>query len=126
MGSQLVSWFNKKQILIVLSTVEVEYVVVASYCTQLIWMMQTLKYIQITCTPPIFILCDNTSAIIISKNPIMQSRTKHIPFKYHFLQEKCLNKSLNWSIFPPRNMLLIYSLNCFPERHLNISYISWE
>jgi len=42
MGSRLVSWFNKKQSSISLSTDEAEYVVVASYCTQLLWMMQTL------------------------------------------------------------------------------------
>ena len=36
MGSQLVSWFSKKQSLMALSTVEAEYVVVASCCTQLL------------------------------------------------------------------------------------------
>eukprot|EP00253_Pinus_taeda_P004945 PITA_04945 len=42
MGSRLVSWFRKKQSSIALSTVEAEYVAVASCCTQLLWMMQTL------------------------------------------------------------------------------------
>ena len=42
MGSRLVSWFSKKQSSIALSTAEVEYVAVASSCTQLLWMMQTL------------------------------------------------------------------------------------
>jgi len=87
MGSQLVPWFSNKQSSIALSTTEAEYVDVASCCTQLLWMMQTLQDIQITCSPPISILCDNTSAINISKNPIMHSKTKHIPIKYHFLQE---------------------------------------
>ena len=32
--------------------------------------------------------CDNTSAINISKNPIMHSKTKHIPIKYHFLRDQ--------------------------------------
>ena len=36
MGSRLVSWFSKKQSSIVLSTAEVEYVAVASCCTQLL------------------------------------------------------------------------------------------
>ena len=85
MGSRLVSWFSKKQSSIALSTDEVEYVDVASRCTQLIWMMQTLQEIQITCTPPISILCDNTSAISISKNIVLHSKTKHIPIKYHFI-----------------------------------------
>eukprot|EP00253_Pinus_taeda_P033923 PITA_33923 len=87
MGSKLVSWFSKKQSSIALSTAEAEYVATTSCCTQLLWMMQTLQDIQITGTPPISILCDNTSAISISKNPVMHSKTKHIPIKYHFLHE---------------------------------------
>src|ERR1700722_20223865 len=43
MGSKLVSWYNKKQCSIALSTAEVEYVAAASYYTQLLWMMQTLQ-----------------------------------------------------------------------------------
>ena len=34
-------------------------------------MMKTLQYIQITCPQLVPILCDNTSAISISKNPVM-------------------------------------------------------
>ena len=85
MGLRLVSWFRKKQSSIALSTAEAEYVAVVSCCTQLLWMMKTLQDIQITCTPPISILCDNTSAISISKNPVMHSKTKNIPIKYHFI-----------------------------------------
>jgi len=85
MGSRLVSWFSKKQSSIVLFTAEAEYVAVASCRTQLLWMMQTLQDFQITCTPPISILCDNTSEIIIPKNPVIHSKTKHILIKYHFL-----------------------------------------
>eukprot|EP00253_Pinus_taeda_P029965 PITA_29965 len=87
MGSILVYWFSKKQSSIALSTAGAEYVAMASCCTQLLWMIQTLQDIQITCTPPISIFCDNTSAISISKNLVVHSKTKHIPIKYHFLQE---------------------------------------
>ena len=126
MGSRLVPWFSKKQGSIALSTTEAEYVATSSCCTQLLWMMQTLQDIHITCTPPISILCDNTSAINISKNPVMDSKTKHIPIKYHFLREKVLEKKSKWNMLPPINRLLIYSLNHFLERHLNISDKSWE
>eukprot|EP00253_Pinus_taeda_P022752 PITA_22752 len=94
MGSRLVSWFSKKQSSIALSTAEAEYVAAASCCTQLLWMMQTLQDFQITCTPPIPILCDNTSAISISKIPVMHSKTKHIPINYHFLREQVLEQKV--------------------------------
>ena len=33
------------------------------------------------------ILCDDTSAINQSKNPIQHSRTKHIEIRHHFLRD---------------------------------------
>eukprot|EP00253_Pinus_taeda_P036219 PITA_36219 len=105
MGSRLVSWFNKKQSLIALSTAEAEYVAAASCCTQLLWMMQTLQDLQITCTPPISILCDNTSAISISKNPVMHSKTKHILIKYHFLWEQVLEQKVKLEYVPSKEQV---------------------
>jgi len=102
MGSRLVSWFSKKQSLITLSTDEAEYVAAAFCYTQLLWMMQTLQDIQITCTPPISILCDNTSSINISKNPVMHSKTKHIPIKYHFLHEQVLEQKVKLEYVPSK------------------------
>lgn len=53
-------------------------------------MKQTLKDLGIHFSHPISMFCDNTSAINISKNPVMHSRTKHIAIRYHFLKEKVL------------------------------------
>ena len=105
MGSKLMSWFSKKQSSIALSTAEAEYVVDSSCCTQLIWMRKTLQDIQITCTPPISILCDNTSAISISKNPVMHSKTKHIPIKYHFLREQVLEQKVKLEYVPSKEQV---------------------
>eukprot|EP00253_Pinus_taeda_P022479 PITA_22479 len=105
MGSRLLSSFSKKQSSISLSTAEAEYVAAASCCTQLPWMMQTLQDFQITCTPPISILCDNTSAISISKNPIMHSKTKHIPIKYHFLREQVLEQKVKLEYVPSKEQV---------------------
>lgn len=121
MGPRLVSWFSKKQSFIALSIAEAEYVAIASYCTQLLWMMKTLHDLQITCTPPISIFFDNTSAIIVSKNPVMHSNTKHIPIKYHFLWEQVLEKKVKLDY----NKLLIFSTNHCPGRHLNTSDRRW-
>jgi len=56
-------------------------------------MKQTLKDIKVEYNQPISILCDNTSAINISKNPFMHSKTKHIPIKYHFLREEVIEQN---------------------------------
>ena len=81
--NSLVSWLSKKQSSISLSTAKAEYVVVAACCTQVTWMKKTLEYLLVKYEHPIIINCDNTSAINMSKNPIMHSNTKHITIKYH-------------------------------------------
>jgi hypothetical protein len=85
---------SKKQSSVSLSTAEAEYIVVATCCTQVLWMKQTLTDIQVEYYEPISIYCDNTSAISISKNPVMHSKTKHIPIKYHFLREHVTEENI--------------------------------
>jgi hypothetical protein len=57
-------------------------------------MKQSLTDIQVDYDEPIPIYCDNKSAISISKNPVMNSKTNHIPIKYHFLREKVAEKNI--------------------------------
>jgi len=95
--------------------VEEEYVAVASCCTQLLWMMQTLQDIQIKCSPPISILCDNKNVISISKNPIMHSKTKHILIKYHFLQEQVLEKKVKLEYVPSKQQVTDIFTNPLPR-----------
>ena len=90
----MVSWLNKKQSSISLSTTEAEYIAAADCCTQILWMKEALKDVDICTDQPIIIYCDNTSAISLSKNPVMHSRTKHIPLKYHFLHEQVAEQNI--------------------------------
>jgi hypothetical protein len=43
LGKCMVSWLRKKQTFTSLSTIEEKYIVVASFCTQVLWMKQTLE-----------------------------------------------------------------------------------
>lgn len=51
-----------------LSIAEAKYVVVSSYCAQLLWIKQQLKYIGVL-TNIIPLLCDNTSVMIWIRTP---------------------------------------------------------
>ncbi|KAK6150461.1 hypothetical protein DH2020_015393 [Rehmannia glutinosa] len=64
LGNRLVSWFSKKQNSIATSTAKAEYIVVSSYCAQVLWMRQQLRDYDIE-EKEILIMCDNTSAIAI-------------------------------------------------------------
>jgi hypothetical protein len=89
LGRSLMCWSFKKQNSVVLSTAEAEYVVVSSYCAQLLWMRQTLKDYGYSMNH-IPLLCDNESAIKIAYNPCDHSRTKHIDIRHHFLRDHAI------------------------------------
>ncbi|CAM8979262.1 unnamed protein product [Rhodiola kirilowii] len=91
LGSCQVSWASKKQNTVALSTAEAEYIA-AACCSQLLWIKQQLSDYGIS-FDSVPILCDNTSAISISKNPVQHSMTKHIEIKHHFLRD-CVEKGL--------------------------------
>jgi hypothetical protein len=55
-------------------------------------MIETLADFEVKYVAPIPIYCDNTSAISVSKNHVLHSKTKHIPIKYHFLREQVSNQ----------------------------------
>jgi len=85
-GSTLVSWHSKKQNGVALSNVEAEYISTGSCCAQILWMRQQLSDYGLM-LDHIPICCDNTSAINLSKNPILHSRTKHIEIRHYFLRD---------------------------------------
>jgi hypothetical protein len=94
LGEFLVSWISKKKSSISLSIIEAEYIAATTCCTHVLWMNQTLQYIQVKYDEPISILCDNTNAINISKNPMMHYKTKNILIKYHLLWEHAIEKNI--------------------------------
>ena len=77
---------SKKQNFVSLSTVEAEYIVAGSCCSQLLWMKKLLTNYGIS-QDIMVAYCDNSSAIDISKNPVQNSKTKHIEIRYHFIRD---------------------------------------
>ena len=114
LGSCLVSWSSKKQSSITLSTTEAEYVAAATCCTQVLWMKRNLQDIQVTYDEPIPIFCDNTSAISILKNPMMHSKTNHIPIKFHFLRDQVLDNIIKLEYVPTTKQLANIFTNPLP------------
>ncbi|KAJ3673965.1 hypothetical protein LUZ60_005957 [Juncus effusus] len=85
-GGNLVSWSSRKQNFVALSSAEAEYVAAGSCCAQILWLNQTLGDYGLNFRK-VPILCDNTSAICIAKNPVQYSKTKHIEIRHHFIRD---------------------------------------
>ncbi|XP_052621726.1 uncharacterized protein LOC128127306 [Lactuca sativa] len=99
LSGRFVSWSYKKKKCIAVSKTEAEYIVVASYTSQVMWMKSQIfdygYHFQ-----HILIYCDSQSAISISHNPIKHSMTKHIDIHYHFIKDHVLNGNIELIFVP--------------------------
>jgi hypothetical protein len=115
-GSSLVSWSSRNQSSVAQSTIEVEYVVAAACCSQLLWMIATLRDygLEFRRVP---LLCDSTSAISVAKNLVLHSKTKHIEVHFHFLQDQATMRKgiLTCTILIPKTSSQISSPNPFDQ-----------
>ena len=104
LGNKLVCWSAKKQQSVAMSSAEAEYVADAGCCASILWMKSQLGDYDIHYKMvPIF--CDNTSAIAISNNPVLHSRTKHIDIRYHFIRDHILKGDIELHFIPTEYQL---------------------
>ncbi|KAA3470481.1 Retrovirus-related Pol polyprotein from transposon TNT 1-94 [Gossypium australe] len=82
-----VAWSSRKQRIITLSTTEAKFVAAAACACQAIWMRRILKEIGHVQTDYTTLMCDNTSTIKLSKNPVLHGHSKHIRVRFHFLRD---------------------------------------
>ena len=82
-----VSWSSKKQPVVTLSTTEAEFIAAAACACQGIWLRRILEEVKCTQQGPLMLFCDNSSAIKLSKNPVLHGRSKHIDVRFHFLRD---------------------------------------
>ncbi|KAI3771127.1 hypothetical protein L6452_02285 [Arctium lappa] len=93
LGDKLVSWASKKQLCVITSTSEAEYVVAASCCSQVLWMRTQLRDYGFK-FDKIPIYRDSKSAISISANPVKHTKTKHIDVRCHFIKDNIVKGTI--------------------------------
>jgi hypothetical protein len=86
LGSSLICCSSQKQSSVAQSTIEAEYVAAASYCSQILWIVHTRRDVGVS-FERVPLMCDNTSAISIAKNPVYHKRMRHLERRHHFLRD---------------------------------------
>jgi hypothetical protein len=86
MESSMISWFNRKQTSVALSTAEAEYIATCSTSSEAMWLRKLLAILfdiklEATC-----IWCDNQSCVKLIENPIFHDKSKHIEIKYQYIK----------------------------------------
>lgn len=87
-GSSLISWKSKKQSTVSRSSTESEYRALATVTCEVLWLLKLLKDLGIEYKVPISLYCDNQSSILLSLNPVLHERTKHIEIDIHLVRDK--------------------------------------
>ncbi|GKD29409.1 hypothetical protein Tco_1240187 [Tanacetum coccineum] len=78
---------------------EAEYVAAAGCYAQVLWIKSQLADYDVL-YDKVLIFFDNTSAIAISNNPVLHSRTKHIDIMYHFIRDHILKGDIELHFVP--------------------------
>jgi len=79
-------------------------VAAGSCCSQILWIKQQLLDCDLKqgCVP---IKCDNTSAINLTKNSVLHSRTKDIEIRHHFLRDHVEKKDVTFEYVDTKSQL---------------------
>ncbi|XP_060190827.1 secreted RxLR effector protein 161-like [Lycium barbarum] len=101
------SWSSKKQSCISLSTMEAEYMDLASAVQEVVWLKKFLKHLLdiVENAKPVLIYCDGEAAISSTKDPKFHCKTKHIDIKYNYARDMVRRKVVNVKYVSTKDML---------------------
>jgi phosphoribosyl-AMP cyclohydrolase len=88
-----ISWMRKRQVVVALSTTEVEYMAATHASKEAVWLQRLCSGIGLV-QQAVRIDCDSQSAIFLAKNPTYHSKTKHIDIQYHFVRDMVEEKKV--------------------------------
>ena len=81
-------WFSRAQKCVTLSTPEAEYVALGDAVKEFLFLRQVWRFMipgkGMPCCP---VFEDNQDALQLSKNPVSNSKSKHVEVRHHFLRE---------------------------------------
>jgi hypothetical protein len=94
MDNNIISWKAKKELAVLSSTTEAEYVGLCKGGWEAIWIPLLFESLNIRIPGPIPLMCNNQAAIHLAKNTVFADRTKHFRFHLHWIRETILQKNI--------------------------------
>lgn len=88
-----ISWESRKQRTVVLSTTEAEYMALSDASKESIYLKNMLKEV-FGLNNGVCIFSDNQGALMLTKNNVHHSRTKHIDVRHHFIRDSVANGNI--------------------------------
>jgi hypothetical protein len=88
-----ISWMSERQVVVALSTKEVEYMAAIHASNEAVWLQILCLGIGLV-QQAVRIDCDSQSAIFLAKNPAYNSNTKHIDIQYHLVRDMVEEKKV--------------------------------
>ena len=115
LGDMLISWASQKQKTVALSLCEAEYVAATAGVCQGMWLNRLVSELSGIDETMVKMLVDNKSAIVLTKNPVQHSRTKHITPVITSCGSMWKTRRFRWTMLRLRISWLTSSLNHLDE-----------
>ena len=87
-------WKSKKQSIVATSTAEAEYIAVSAATNEAKWLKTFFGEIGQAPKGPIRLHVDNMAVINMARNPVYQSKTKHIDIRAHHVRDETANGTI--------------------------------
>lgn len=100
-----ISWSSRKQPITATSSSEAEYIAASDGAKQAVWLRHFLYSIQKGSKGPTPFYMDNQSAMKLSDNPVLHSRSKHILIRYHAIRDFINYQEIKPIYIPTKSML---------------------
>ncbi len=101
----VVSWYNKKQRTVSISTNEAEYIALGHAAREVVWIWRFINKMRLEVLESITLHGDNEMSIALTKNAESQHWTKHIDVQHHYIQEFVNEGELTIKWIPGSDML---------------------
>jgi hypothetical protein len=105
LGSAMVSWCNRKQSSVALSTTKAEYIALSVAVCEVVWLRKLLTDLFDHEMDNTIIHCDNQICVKLSKNLVFHDKSKHIETKYHYIRDLVQRKAVHVQYLPTHEQI---------------------